>query len=76
LVAHGHVHVVASSLSKQNLVQGYGKTSTWQALEIVKFNNASYCHIIAIQGLPRLSLKTQLNFKLKCLQYYIMANDT
>jgi hypothetical protein len=53
-----------------------GKTSAWQTLKIVKFNNSSYCHTIVIQGLPRLSLKAQLNFKLKCLQYCIMANDS
>jgi hypothetical protein len=53
-----------------------GKTSTWQALEIVKFNNASYCHIIIIQGLSKLFLKAQLNFELEYLQYCIMANES
>jgi hypothetical protein len=53
-----------------------GRTSTWQALEIVKFNNASYCHIIVIQGLSKFFLKTQLNFELEYLQYCIMADDS
>jgi hypothetical protein len=34
-----------------------GETLVWKALEIVKFDNTSYHHIIAIQGLSRLSLK-------------------
>ncbi len=49
-----------------------GKTSTWKTLEIVKFNNVSYCHTIVKQGLPRLSLKSWLKFELECLQYCIM----
>jgi len=53
-----------------------GKTSTWQTLEIVKINNASYYHIIVIQGLSKLFLKAQLNFELEYLQYCIMANDS
>jgi hypothetical protein len=65
-IANGLVHVVASPLNRQSLVQGCGQTSTWQALEIVKINNASYYHIIVIQG-----LKAQLNFELEYLQYCI-----
>jgi hypothetical protein len=53
-----------------------GKTLTWKALEIVKFNNASYHHTIVIQGPPKLFFKAQLKFLLKCLQYCIMANDS
>jgi hypothetical protein len=53
-----------------------GETLAWKALEIVKFNNISYHHTIAIQGLPRLSFKAWLKFELEeCLQYCIMAND-
>jgi hypothetical protein len=53
-----------------------GKTSTWQALEIIKFNNASYYHIIVIQGLSKLILKARLNFELEYLEYCIMVNDS
>ncbi len=38
------------------------KTLAWEALEIVKFNNASYRHTIVIQGFPRLFLKVRLKF--------------
>ncbi len=53
-----------------------GKTLAWKALEIVKFDNTSYRHTIAIQGLPRLSLKSWLKFELECLQYCIMTDDS
>ncbi len=39
-----------------------GKTLAWEGLEIVKFNNFSYHHIVVIQGLPSLSLKVRLKF--------------
>jgi hypothetical protein len=50
-----------------------GKISTWKTLKIVKFDNASYCHTIVKQGLPRISPKAWLKFEIKCLQYCIMA---
>ncbi len=53
-----------------------GKTLTWKALEIVKFDNTSYHHTIVIQGLPRLSLKAWLKLEVECLQYCIMADDS
>jgi len=49
------------------------KISTWKIVEIVKFNNAYYCHTIAKQGLPRFFPKTWLKFEIKCLQYCIIA---
>jgi hypothetical protein len=44
------------------MVQGCGQNFGMEALEIVKFNNAFYHHTIAMQGLPRHSLKAQLKF--------------
>jgi hypothetical protein len=53
-----------------------GKTLTWKALEIVEFDNASYCHTIVIQGFPRFFLKAWLKFELGCQKYCIMADDS
>ncbi len=53
-----------------------GKTSTWKALEIVEFDNAFYCHIIVVQGLPMFFLKAWLKFELDYSKYCIMAGDS
>jgi hypothetical protein len=49
-----------------------GESLEWHALNIVKYHNVFYRHVIATQGLPRHYLKQRLQFEVHYLKLYFL----
>ncbi len=48
-----------------------GQSLEWQAFEVVKSENMSYCQMVKWLSLKRRSFKDWLQFEVECFKYYL-----